>query len=72
MLIPGWSEGPDLRCATAHRGILRGSVAARPPRNDDEHLSHINKARRALFDVGADGLELIGSAHQFHLLNGFG
>ena len=21
-VIPGWSEGPDLRCAIAHRGIL--------------------------------------------------
>ena len=25
-IIPGWSEGPDLRCAIAHRGILRFRV----------------------------------------------
>ena len=40
-VIPGWSEGPDLRCALAHRGIskfLRCASAHRsrcaPPRND--------------------------------------
>ena len=27
-VIPGWSEGPDLRCATAHRGISRFRVRA--------------------------------------------
>src|SRR5437764_11879286 len=26
-VIPGWSEGPDLRCAIAHRGISRFSDA---------------------------------------------
>src|SRR6266850_2121164 len=26
-VIPGWSEGPDLRCAIAHRGISRFSGA---------------------------------------------
>ncbi len=31
-VIPGWSEGPDLRCAIAHRGISRFRVrAARAP-----------------------------------------
>src|SRR5262249_9079192 len=25
-VIPGWSEGPDLRCAIAHRGISRFPV----------------------------------------------
>src|SRR5450756_3214715 len=25
-VIPGWSEGPDLRCAIAHRGISRFRV----------------------------------------------
>jgi hypothetical protein len=26
-VIPGWSEGPDLRCAIAHRGIsIPGSM----------------------------------------------
>src|SRR5664279_3605168 len=42
------------------------------PRNDSERLSSIRKARRALFDVGADRLELVGPAHQFHLLNRLG
>ncbi len=41
------------------------------PRND-KGLSNIGKARRALVDIGADRLELIGAAHQFHLLGGFG
>jgi hypothetical protein len=42
------------------------------PRNDRERLSDIHKARRALVDIGADRLKLIGPAHQFHLLDGFG
>src|SRR5439155_20535221 len=32
-VIPGWSEGPDLRCAIAHRGISRfrvRSLGSRP------------------------------------------
>ncbi|QBP20433.1 hypothetical protein Bdiaspc4_07550 [Bradyrhizobium diazoefficiens] len=34
-VIPGWSEGPDLRCAIAHRGISRFRVRLfEPPRND--------------------------------------
>src|SRR5881398_1001624 len=37
----------------------------------DGELS-IREARRALVDIGADRLELIGAAHQFHLLGGFG
>src|ERR1700704_3257604 len=41
------------------------------PRNDEE-LSHVHKPRRTLFDIGAHRLELIGPAHQFHLLDGFG
>src|SRR5947208_544756 len=28
VVIPGWSEGPDLRCAIAHRGISRFRVRA--------------------------------------------
>ncbi len=28
IVIPGWSEGPDLRCAIAHRGISRFRVRA--------------------------------------------
>jgi hypothetical protein len=35
-VIPGWSEGPDLRCAIAHRGISRFRVRCfASPRNDD-------------------------------------
>jgi hypothetical protein len=34
-VIPGWSEGPDLRCAIAHRGISRFRVRVfNAPRND--------------------------------------
>src|SRR6266550_4253977 len=34
-VIPGWSEGPDLRCAIAHRGILGFRVRYfASPRND--------------------------------------
>src|SRR5712671_119816 len=33
-VIPGWSEGPDLRCAIAHRGISRFRVRY-APRNDE-------------------------------------
>src|SRR3954469_21404968 len=34
--------------------------------------SDVGKTRRALFHIGAYGLKLIGTAHQFHLLDGFG
>src|ERR1700681_731586 len=34
--------------------------------------SNVGEARRALVDIGAHRLELIGPAHQFHLLDGFG
>jgi hypothetical protein len=34
--------------------------------------SNIHKPRRALFHVGAYRLELVGPAHQLHLLDGFG
>ena len=39
---------------------------------DDGVGSNVGKARRALVDIGADRLELIGATHQFHLLDGFG
>src|SRR6266403_5629848 len=37
-VIPGWSEGPDLRCAIAHRGIPRFLVRSfsLAPRNDPQ------------------------------------
>src|SRR5437016_14359653 len=35
-VIPGWSEGPDLGCAIAHRGISRFRVRCfASPRNDN-------------------------------------
>src|SRR5258708_17456092 len=34
--------------------------------------SNVGETRRALVDIGADRLELIGFAHQFHLLDGLG
>jgi len=38
-VIPGWSEGPDLRCAIAHRGISRFRVRIfDAPRNDVERI----------------------------------
>src|SRR6266702_8563165 len=38
-VIPGWSEGPDRRCAIAHRGIsrFRARCCASPP-NDATRL----------------------------------
>src|SRR5450631_1553700 len=52
-VIPGWSAGPDLRCAIAHRGISRfrvrcgarhrAALCADPlasPRNDDGSLTY--------------------------------
>src|SRR5437763_13430988 len=35
-------------------------------------VSDVGKTRRALFHIGAYCLKLIGAAHQFHLLDGFG
>jgi hypothetical protein len=46
-------------------------------RNDDFMFGglpplNVHKARRALVDIGADRLKLIGTTHQFHLLDRFG
>src|SRR5207253_6646282 len=39
-VIPGWSAGPDLRCAIAHRGISRFRVRIfDAPRNDVEIIA---------------------------------
>src|SRR5258708_32518574 len=47
-VMPGWSEGPDLRCAIAHRGISRFRVRCfASPRNDVSLLPH--PFRRTLF-----------------------
>jgi hypothetical protein len=53
-------------------GISRFRVRVFDAPRNDEGLSDIRKARRALVDIGADRLELIGPTHQFHLLDGFG
>src|SRR5882757_11275781 len=38
-VIPGWSEGPDLRCAIAHRGISRFRVrCSASPRNESGYV----------------------------------
>jgi hypothetical protein len=66
-VIPGWSEGPDPESRDSGFVSLRYT-----PRNDGERLSNVGKARRALVDIGAHRLELVGPAHQFHLLDGFG
>src|SRR5665811_540849 len=43
-VIPGWSEGPDLRCAIAHRGISRFRVRCfASPRTDN--LDHAAPSR---------------------------
>src|SRR5229473_5343632 len=40
-VIPGWSAGPDLRCAIAHRGISRFRVrCSASPRNDGVCSKH--------------------------------
>src|ERR1700730_17409882 len=57
-VIPGWSEGPDLRCAIAHRGISRFRVRVfDAPRNDDSEQT-ILKPRMNDTDV-----VIIGAGH---------
>ena len=34
--------------------------------------SNVGETRRALVDIGTHRLTLVGAAHQFHLLDGFG
>src|SRR2546428_320581 len=47
-VIPGWSEGPDLRCAIAHRGISRFRVRVfDAPRNDGSTATAARWRRRA-------------------------
>src|SRR5882757_7412262 len=54
-----------------------GRAFARPlARNDDFMFGRlspldVDEARRALVDIGADRLKLIGPTHQFHLLDRF-
>src|ERR1700694_612810 len=45
-VIPGWSEGPDLRCAIAHWGISRFRVRVfDAPRNDVAWMAREAKSR---------------------------
>src|SRR6266699_3539919 len=54
-VIPGWSGGPDLRCAIAHRGISRFRVRVfDAPRNDEVYL------RNALDHFGCDAAVAAG------------
>src|SRR6202049_2713182 len=55
-VIPGWSEGPDLRCAIAHRGISRFRVrCCASPRNGGleigADMSDISAVKALVFDV---------------------
>src|SRR6266404_2537741 len=44
VVIPRWSEGPDLRCAIAHRGISRFRVRIfDAPRNDDYVVTSLSR-----------------------------
>jgi hypothetical protein len=73
-VIPGWSEGPDLRCAIAHRGISRfrvrcgachrAALRADPlaaPRNDGVWVASRNLSSGAFVRPGG---VLLRSTHQ--------
>src|ERR1700722_2510182 len=62
--LEGWQHGVE--------PSFEARKKERAPQDDGSNLSNTGNAPRALFDVGADRLELVGSAHQFHLLDGFG
>src|SRR5712675_2059552 len=53
LVIPGWSEGPDLRCAIAHWGISRFRVRVfDAPRNDMEKIA----PAKIFFIIFVDGI----------------
>src|SRR5215207_9622320 len=57
-VMPGWSEGPDLRCAIAQRGISRFRVrATRAP----ERL--LLKSPRRLLDILFGEEDVLGVGH---------
>ena len=60
-VIPGWSEGPDLRCAIAHRGISRFRVRAMArPGMTVQFIgagSHRGKAVQHQVAIGLAGVE---------------
>src|SRR5260370_32183786 len=64
--MPGWSEGPDLRCAIAHRGISRFRVRA----NARPGMTMIvvdELFRRFLLAAGGDALVLARCAFDARL-----
>src|SRR6266700_5291639 len=69
-VIPGWSEGPDLSCAIAHRGISRFRVRVfDAPRNDGEQRVHRTKIlmpRIAPLLLALAGLILFGQGAYIH------
>src|SRR3979490_1485702 len=52
--------------------ILRDATKTSLLRMRFEYCSNIRETRRAFLDIGTDRLELVGAAHQFHLLDRFG
>src|SRR6266850_4254153 len=69
-VIPGWSEGPDLRCAIAHRGIARFSdvqsnIQVRcfaSPRNDDGTETAMSVTRKAWMAGASPAMTVDGRA----------
>src|SRR6266850_1226457 len=69
-VIPGWSEGPDLRCAIAHRGISRFSdvqshIPVRcfaSPRNDDGTETAMSVTRKAWMAGASPAMTVDGRA----------
>src|SRR5687768_11814091 len=58
-VIPGWSEGPDRRCAIAHRGISRFRVrCCASPRNDNNNNNNTggSMATEITIDTGTNEL----------------
>src|ERR1700732_1350319 len=61
-VIPGWSEGPDLRCAIAHRGISRFRVRCfASPRNDRS-----SRRQNRAFDFAKADAIAVGRAPAAH------
>src|SRR5439155_12563927 len=61
VVVPGWSEGPDLRCAIAHRGISRFRVRCfASPRNDGVGATGSSTAKTR----NCPGDDLHGDANQ--------
>src|ERR1700759_4144136 len=66
-LTPSFRDGPKDRTRNLE---VPGSMPRIAP--ERQRLASIRKARRTLLDIGTHGLELVGAAEQFLLLDGFG